>query len=214
MLRSIALSAGLLVLPGAAFARQPASPQPLQVERIDNGFVIAPDAKLTEVNREFATLAGVNGGWLTDRTLLVGGGAYWLANGDEDREMRYVGGLVRWTFGGHRRLGFSVGSLVGGGDATLSRTYGDLFDLPVGTELSTGRHSRFGRAGGRITSDTLVRVSDGFFIAEPQVNAIWNLTRWMRLDAGVGYRVVAGSEFLGDELRGVSGSIAVQFGGR
>jgi hypothetical protein len=40
------------------------------------------------------------------------------------------------------------------------------------------------------------------------------LTKWMRLDAGVGYRLIGGADLLGDDLRGISGSIAVQIGGR
>jgi hypothetical protein len=46
------------------------------------------------------------------------------------------------------------------------------------------------------------------------VNAVWNIAGWMRLDAGVGYRVIGASNALGDQLRGGSGSLGVQFGGR
>jgi hypothetical protein len=35
----------------------------------------------------------------------------------------------------------------------------------------------------------------------------------MRLDAGVGYRFIGAADVLGDELRGPSGSVAIQFGG-
>ena len=67
--------------------------------------------------------------------------------------------------------------------------------------------------GGR--SVLVVRPAYGpVFIAEPQVNALLSLTKWMRLDAGVGYRLIGGADLLGDDLRGISGSIAVQIGGR
>ena len=66
------------LLPVAAGAQTTPASNPMRIEPIDNGFVIAPDARLTEVNEKFATLAGVYGGWLTDRTLLVGAGG-WLA---------------------------------------------------------------------------------------------------------------------------------------
>jgi hypothetical protein len=36
----------------------------------------------------------------------------------------------------------------------------------------------------------------------------------MRLDAGIGYRFIGAADVLGDELRGPSGSVAIQFGGR
>lgn len=195
----------------------PSQAPPLQVEPIESGFVIAPDARFTEVNDQFATLAGVYGGWLTDRTLLVGAGAYWLANRENDFKMQYVGGLARWTVAGHRRLGVSAGALVGFGSATLSRTYGDLFGGRVGVPdagpVRPMGHNRFGGALA-LTADTRLRVDDDFFIAEPQVNALWNITPWMRLDAGVGYRLIGASDLLEDELRGVSGSVGLQFGGR
>jgi hypothetical protein len=50
--------------------------------------------------------------------------------------------------------------------------------------------------------------------AEPRANVLLlTLTDWMRTDAGVGYRLIGGTSLLDDRLRGVSGTIAVQFGG-
>ena len=204
--------------PAAAQQAAPTRATALEIKELEDGFVVAPDVRFSQVNDRTATLAGVYGGWLTDRTLLVGGGAYWLTNRDDDLKMQYAGGLVRWTVGGHRRVGVSAGALVGVGDATLSRTYGDVLGIPVGTAISN--FARFGdsrnhRGPGQIvTSDTRVRISDNFFVAEPQVNALWNITPWMRLDVGVGYRFIGAADLLDDELRGPSGSIAFQFGGR
>ena len=65
-----------------------------------------------------------------------------------------------------------------------------------------------------LTADPRLRVNESYFIAEPQVNGLVNLTRWMRLEAGVGYRLIGGADLLDDALRGISGSIALQFGGR
>jgi hypothetical protein len=144
------------LLPGVAGAQSaaPAAPAagPLRIEPVDNGFVVAPDARFTSVNGRFATLGGVYGGWLTDRTLLVGAGAYWLANRDDGFKMQYFGGLGRWTIGGHRRLGVSAGALVGLGDATLSKTYGELFGAvpPSGPD-------RLATAGCRSTAGTVRR---------------------------------------------------------
>src|SRR4051812_34747871 len=96
------------LMPVAAGAQTVPAPNPLRIEPIDSGFVVAPDARFTSVNDRFATLAGVYGGWLTDRTLLIGAGGYWLANRDDDFEMQYFGGVARWTIGGHRRFGVSA----------------------------------------------------------------------------------------------------------
>ena len=65
----------------------PAGQGPLIVERIPSGWVVSPDVTITEVNKQAATLVGAYGGWLSDRTWLVGAGGYWLANNShEDRK--------------------------------------------------------------------------------------------------------------------------------
>jgi hypothetical protein len=220
MTRPIAALIALCIaslLPSAAAAQTPSPASPLKIEPIDSGFVVAPDARFTEVNDKFATLAGVYGGWLTDRTLLVGAGGYWLANRDDNFKMQYFGGVGSWTIGARRKVGLRAGALVGGGSATLAKTYGDLFgEIPAGAPGLSRDHglSSRGRGGSPITSATLVRVNEDFFIAEPQVNAVMSLTKWLHLDAGIGYRLIGGADLLNEDLRGISGSVALQLGGR
>lgn len=220
MTRPIAALIALYIaslLPSAAAAQTPSPASPLKIEPIDSGFVVAPDARFTEVNDKFATLAGVYGGWLTDRTLLVGAGGYWLANRDDNFKLQYFGGVGSWTIGPRRKVGLRAGALVGGGSATLAKTYGDLFgEIPAGAPGLSRDHglSSRGRGGSPITSTTLVRVNEDFFIAEPQVNAVMSLTKWLHLDAGIGYRLIGGADLLNEDLRGISGSVALQLGGR
>lgn len=211
----IALCATWL-LPAAAGAQTSPAPNAFRIEPIESGFVIAPDARFATVNDKFATLAGVYGGWLTDRTLLVGAGGYWLANRDDTFKMQYFGGVGSWTFGARRKVGVRAGALVGGGSATLAKTYGDLFgEIPSGAPgINRDHRLSFRRGGSPITSATLVRVNEDFFIAEPQVTAVMSLTKWLRVDAGVGYRLIGGADLLNEDLRGTSGSIALQLGGR
>jgi hypothetical protein len=220
MTRPIAALIALCIaslLPSAAAAQTPSPASPLKIEPIDSGFVVAPDARFTEVNDKFATLAGVYGGWLTDRPLLVGAGGYWLANRDDNFKMQYFGGVGSWTIGARRKVGLRAGALVGGGSATLAKTYGDLFgEIPAGAPGLSRDHglSSRGRGGSPITSATLVRVNEDFFIAEPQVNAVMSFTKWLHLDAGIGYRLIGGADLLNEDLRGISGSVALQLGGR
>jgi hypothetical protein len=144
--------------------------------------------------------------------LLIGAAGYWLANRDDDFKMQYFGGLARWTLGGDRRLGVSFGGLAGFGDATLGRPYSELF----GDRVPMPHNAHFtarGRSGSSITSARAVLVNEQFFIAEPQIDALWRINGWLRLDAGVGYRAIGGADLLHDQLRGVSGSIALRFGG-
>jgi hypothetical protein len=126
--------------------------------------------------------------------------------------MQYCGGLARWTLGGDRRLGISFGGLAGFGDATLGRPFGELF----GDRAPMPHNAHFparGRNGSSITSATPVRVNEQFFVAEPQIDALWRMNGWLRLDAGVGYRAIGGADLLHEQLRGVSGTIALRFGG-
>jgi hypothetical protein len=69
---------------------------------------------------------------------------------------------------------------------------------------------------GRPTGSARLQVTPNqdFFIAEPQVNAVMSLTKWLRVDAGVGYQLIGGADLLNEDLRGISGSIALQLGGR
>jgi hypothetical protein len=49
---------------------------------------------------------------------------------------------------------------------------------------------------------------------DPFFWAVLSLTKWLQLDAGVGYRLIGGADVLNHDLRGISSGIAVQFGGR
>ena len=50
-------------------------------------------------------------------------------------------------------------------------------------------------------------------VFEPQADLIVRFADWMRLNVGIGYRTEAGADSYDDRLRGVTGSIALQFGG-
>jgi hypothetical protein len=218
---TLALAATVVVglsLPATAQTAPP--PGTMIVERVESGFAFAPDVRITEVNGETSTLVGGYAGWMTDRTWLVGGGGYWLANQDDDLEMAYGGLVVEWLGRSTERIGFGVRGLVGGGGATLGSTVGDYFDvddvdLPhVSPRFRPANYwIRGGHGGSPINVDTQLLVHEYFFVAEPQANLILHFSRWARLDVGVGYRFTAGAGPLDDELSGASASIAIQFGG-
>jgi hypothetical protein len=53
---AVAMTACTAIVPYTALAQQSASQgSGLQVQTIDSGFVIAPDAKFTKINDDFAT---------------------------------------------------------------------------------------------------------------------------------------------------------------
>jgi len=194
-----------------------ASSSGLQISQVRSGLVAAPDIRVTEVNGKQATLAGGYLGWLTDKRLLIGGAGYVLANRADDFRMQYGGGLVRWTFFADRPVAISTGVFAGFGTATIARPYGDLFDLPTAPAASApagrGPNGRI-RFGTSPSADTPVRIHDDFTMAEPQLNIVWSITPWMRLDAGAGYRFIGNADLTEQQLRGPSGSLALQFGGK
>ena len=57
-----------------------------------------------------------------------------------------------------------------------------------------------------------IETIDSGFVAAPEAR-FTEITSRLRLDAGVGYRAIAGADLLHEQLRGVSGSIALRFGG-
>ena len=171
MMRSagFALILGTLVLlPRASAAQQPdpaASTSRLRVETISTRFVVAPDVRFSEVNDRSATLAGAYAGWLSDRTLFIGGGGYWLANRDDDFKMAYGGPIVGVMARADRKLAFGARTLIGFGNATLSDTYAAL----VGERIRFGTSPRDLRGVRRPNESTRVAFEDNFFIAEPQM---------------------------------------------
>jgi hypothetical protein len=212
MRRAILVSVIAWLVPLSAAAQPggvatPRTQGPMIVEPIHSGFLAAPDVKITEVDRRTSELVGGYAGWVTDDTFFIGGGGYWLANRNRDREMAYGGLVVQWLTWKSSRVGFGAKGLVGGGEATL----GDTINVRV-PEVRA--------ANGRVTTPATtisqhVRFRDGFLLAEPEALLTFKLTTRLRLAASAGYRFT-GSErrgFGGDRLDGATGSVALQIGG-
>src|SRR5262249_21652620 len=88
---------------------------PMAIERLQNGWAIAPDVKVTRFDGGTHTLAGAYGGWVFDNKLLIGAGADWLVDPQHrTRQLSYGGGFVQWRRGTDRLFGFSVQGLIGG----------------------------------------------------------------------------------------------------
>lgn len=207
---STALALGLLPVAASAQTSGAAAPDreasrlsqgPMIVERVHNGFLVAPDFKITEVDRQTSGLAGGYAGVVIDDHIFVGGGAYVLASRKRDREMAYGGVVLQWFGRGNERFGFSAKALLGGGRAE-----------------STSTVQRLDR--GRLVRDRF-RTRQDFFVAEPEVGALVRLTRHLRLAAGAGYRFTGSARrrdgFLDGRgrtnLNGAVGSIGLQIGG-
>jgi hypothetical protein len=206
---SLTLVAALFPIGAIAQPSQPGG-APLVVERIHNAVVLAPEYKITEIDDRTGQLAGGYVGWLGDDQLLIGGAAYWLANGDDDFGLTYGGLLVGWSMPPERRIQFGARSLVGFGRATLGT------DLDVTRSGDRGRNSRIIRFGARTTelgSSTIrVAFADDVFVFEPEVTVLARLARHVGLAVRAGYRVTGFTDALSDRLNGPAASVALQFG--
>ena len=211
-LRLAAITPLLLGLACAAHAQSVPPPQPLIVEKIPTGFVIAPDFKATEIDDRFGQLAGAYAARVTDDALLIGGAAYWLVNGSDDFRLAYGGLLLGWNAYRTSHVRFGARGLVGVGSATLGRTFDGI--------ARGGRESliRFGRVQAPATpfrgapTPSTIRVSDDFFVFEPQANVAINLTDRIAVTGAAGYRAVAATDGLRDVLDGPTISLGLQFG--
>ena len=208
----------LVVLAAAAApptaAQEPVAPPAagsLVVEETRSGFVVAPDYRFTRVDGQSAGLLGVRAGLLTDRRLFIGGAAYGLPGNRDGLKMLYGGGLVEWFANPGGFVDFSVSGLVGAGSATVT----------PGSILSG--YSRLTLDGGRdqFSYQELWTRHRGwwtghhkFFVAEPQATVHLNLTDWLRVGGGAGYRFAGAAGDANGRLSGFAGSIGVQIGPR
>jgi hypothetical protein len=199
-------------------AQNPPAPNngPLVLERIHDPWVLAPDFKVTDLDDRTGEMAGVYGGRLLDNTLLVGGAAYWLANGERDFKMTYGGLLVGWQSREFGRIRFGGRGLAGVGRATLGFDVAALRGLTQPGPAGRG-DIRFGVTNSRTPVEPQpIRArfvaTDDFFVVEPQANLSARITDTIGVSCGVGYRQTANGDILRDRLNGASANLAIQFG--
>jgi hypothetical protein len=197
MTKALVAALVMLLLPMVAAAQT--TQGPLVLERLHNPFVVAPDYKITDIDGDTGQLAGAYAGKLLGDILFVGGGFYWLVDGDHGEEMRYGGLVLGWSMPAGRAVRFGARGLVGFGTATLG-VDGQLIGEP------RGRLSPRGVPGQTVR----FLAHDDFFVFEPQLNATVQVIPHVGVEVGGGYRLSGAANALEDRLNGVSGSVGVQ----
>jgi hypothetical protein len=204
--------------PADTVESQPAQ-GPMTVERVHDGFAIAPDFRFSELNGSSAWLAGAYGGWVIDNTILIGGGGYWLTNRSQDFDMAYGGAVVAWLQHTERTIGFGARALVGFGEATISSTldnvdyYLDHDGHPTFFDNHPIRGVRPGNLQVVAPGTVHAIFHEHFFVTEPQADLLINFKPRLRLAVGIGYRLIGAADGLEHQLRGASGSVSLQIGG-
>jgi len=219
-MRKLFLSAAALLVASTAYAQNPPPAPtngPLVLERIHDGWVLAPDFKVTDVDDRTGELAGAYGGRLIDITMLIGGAGYWLTNDARDFKMAYGGVIIGWQSREFGRIRFGGRGLAGGGTATLGFDItpllaGDIrFGVTDPRRLQPQAPTRAPLPGVQ-TRPARAIVRDEFAVFEPQANISARITKAIGVSCGVGYRETAGADILRDRVNGPTANLAVQFG--
>ncbi len=150
-----------------------------------------PLVKFTEMNDELSVIVGGRGGAIYNESFVVGGGLYALANTSHIRDPSLGRENLWMMYGG---IEFEY--------ITRPRSLTHLsFSVLMGPGFAAW--SNFGN-------------KDVFFVLEPGVNGILNITPTLRVGVGASYRLVGSVELEGLSNGGVggpAGGITFQFGG-
>ncbi len=190
----ILLSIVVFVMP--VFAQE----QTLISGDFESGGFGGPGIKFTQMNGELGILVGGRGGWIINHTIVLGGGGYGLVNEIVSKEilpdttlnldMGYGGFEIGYIHTSDKLLHYAIQILIGAGE--VSHTDGKRY---YGLNYNEG--------------------SDTFFIIEPSIDFVLNVTPNFRLAAGASYRYISGvslSEITNSDLSGPSAQITLKFG--
>jgi hypothetical protein len=186
---------GLLLF--VCFGFTSAQDEQLVSGKIESGGFGAPVWKITQLNGETAFLSGGRGGWIINHTFVIGGGGYStigdvktdlvnLANNEPlYLRMEYSGLELEYIHHSGKLVHWTAQTLFGGG------------------RLEIREHD---------PDRTFAK--DDFAVVDASLNAEINVLKWMRVNAGAGYRLVFGvnRDFSNGDIGGIEAQVAVKFG--
>ncbi len=155
--------------------------------------------KGTQINGEFAMLAGVKGGWVINHSFVIGLAGYGLGNEVDplnpvidlhrNVEFGYGGVFMEGVFMSNKMIHLTAGVLVGAGGIALNDRHGD-FDVEW---------------------DDV----DAVYIIEPEINVELNVAKFFRVGLGVSYRFVSGVDHTwtsNKEMSGYAAGLSLKWG--
>ncbi len=157
-------------------------------DRTTIGAFVGPIVKFTEINDDFAVLVGGRGGLIINHAFIIGAGGYGLVNDimvdnipprqDYFLEFGYGGLVLEYILRPRKLLHLSVHTLIGGGSLCYRDNWYEHWD------------------------------DDAFFVAEPGLDLMLNVTKCFRIGIGGSYRYIAGIGLDGLTNKDVSGATA------
>ena len=177
-------------------------------KRVSNGGYGAITNKFTNINGQFANLAGIYGGWYVNHRFMIGAGAAALTNDirvpiehriDPLKDLSYmygqVGLVTEYVIASNSKV-HAAFHLFSGGGFTIQYERRDWEHDDH--EIEWEEEDR-----------------DWFFVAEPGVMVEFNVFKWMRFSPGISYRATFGSDGLGlgdSALSDISYNATLKFG--
>lgn len=189
-------------MPAPQFGPPPPQPGPIRqvsaARPTEDGFVFAPDFKVTDMNHRTTGFAGFYGGAVFAGKVMIGGGAYFQLDDYNSEQMAYGGLVAEYRLFHDHPVGITLHGLVGYGATNLG-IYGNgggRYYYNYGCGYGYGYYG-YGCP------------YDGFFIGEPEVHVAARIGDSLRIVGGVGYRFTSADFY---KLNGITGSFGVQFG--
>ncbi|MEI7812958.1 MAG: hypothetical protein WCJ01_11140 [Ignavibacteria bacterium] len=169
-------------------------------QEIRHNAFIAPVIRNCSILNQYAMLAGLRGGWVIDETFVIGGAYYSLLN-------RVNSYYAPNPAGDRFNMELSMGGLE--------------FELVYPSEKTIhGSLVLFMGGGGlKFIPENKSNVSPyglSFVIWEPQLNSEFNLSGCLKLNLGIGYRIIKGFDdyynIRQSDLTGLNGIISLKIG--
>jgi hypothetical protein len=173
--------------------------------RMKNGFYFTcPSLSITSMKNNAAYGLGISAGWIFNRSFSLGVGSnLFLTNIKPDPPdtnnygLGYFGLTAEYLFTSKDWFHVALSTLVGGGIFGPWQSYTCYHD---------------GYSSGRIITSA---EADGFYLIEPRIDLLMDISWLVRIGAGVSYRFLSGIEkygFCSADLNGFSLNLIFQLG--
>lgn len=200
----LSIVTALIIFAGQSFSQEETL---LGSGEISNGGFGGPVVKYVQIKGEPGVLVGGRGGWIINHSLILGGGGYGLVNDIKSGNPPYYdGGNLYNTY-----LNFGYG----GAELEYIFQSDELLHFSVYTLIGGGSISYRNRLFNEDNDGGWDSPKDDFFIVEPAINAELNVVSFMRIDAGLSYRFVAGVNYdnlKNSDFAGPSAILTFKFG--